>query len=822
MAAAPPPDLRLHPVAAGTGEVDLNWTLPSGVQTGAVVILRDGHQLASVDSATTMYADLSVQSSTPYTYVVEARNAAGQPLVRSKPARVKTPEQPDQTDNTPPSQPHQFTVIATGSGNRLDWYASSDDTDVTAYRIYRDGTLIATVDGATLQYLDSAADPATAHLYEIAALDPLGHDSQRATGDVPPHGNGVTGAAVAQASEVAATPTATAAVAYASQLRRYPYLTDVVDKYATINWATNRSQTTGSARWGMVASDGSCTPTNSVTATKTSITVNSVGEYQWKAMLTLEPNRQYCYRVSLGSTDLLGGDPSPHFWTQIPAGSTEPFSFVVFGDWGYTDSEGTNPDLAALMQRVAASGARFALTVGDNAYSSGSQTNYGDLVETGPSISGVFGPSFWAVPGRSIPIFPATGNHGYASSNSPHPHLVNFPQDRATSLSNGRYARETYSGLDGTTTANYPSAWYAFDAGTARIYVLTAAWADSNVGTGNLYRDDSDYHWAASQAEYQWLENDLKTHPAQVKLAVLHFPLYSDNSSQSSDTYLNRAGSLEGLLGTYGATIAFSGHTHLYERNLPNADGLVTYVTGGGGAKVESVNNCSSFDAYAIGWSFSTNQGNSCHGPVPTSPQQVYHFLLVRVDGNQVTVTPTDETGRTFDIQTYTAGGDNGGGGAGGGGAATLTFTPAADTYAQQTTPDTNYGTASHLQSDESPARQESFLRFSVSGLTGPVASATLRLYVSNGSSNGPAVYATSNDWSETGLTWNNKPAATGAASVNLGKVTSGTWVELDVTPLVSGNGTFSFTLVPDGVDGTEFHSREAANKPQLVITTGG
>jgi hypothetical protein len=32
----------------------------------------------------------------------------------------------------------------------------------------------------------------------------------------------------------------------------------------------------------------------------------------------------------------------------------------------------------------------------------------------------------------------------------------------------------------------------------------------------------------------------------------------------------------------------------------------------------------------------------------------VYHFLLVTVNGNIVTVTPTDEMGRTFDTQTYT------------------------------------------------------------------------------------------------------------------------------------------------------------------------
>jgi hypothetical protein len=31
----------------------------------------------------------------------------------------------------------------------------------------------------------------------------------------------------------------------------------------------------------------------------------------------------------------------------------------------------------------------------------------------------------------------------------------------------------------------------------------------------------------------------------------------------------------------------------------------------------------------------------------------VFHFLLVTVRGSQVTVTPTDELGRTFDVRTY-------------------------------------------------------------------------------------------------------------------------------------------------------------------------
>src|SRR4029453_4397654 len=114
------------------------------------------------------------------------------------------------------------------------------------------------------------------------------------------------------------TVTATAEAAYAPELRRYPYLTDVVGSSATVNWATTTAQTTGAVKYGTVG--GSCPP-NTATPTRTSITVNGVSQYQWKASFTVTPNTQYCYRVYLGSSpqiDLLNTDASPQFFSQIP------------------------------------------------------------------------------------------------------------------------------------------------------------------------------------------------------------------------------------------------------------------------------------------------------------------------------------------------------------------------------------------------------------------------------------------------------------------------------------------------------------------------
>ncbi len=461
-------------------------------------------------------------------------------------------------------------------------------------------------------------------------------------------------AAVIMLLAVSATPSL-AASTYNSHLRRYPYLTDTVGSYATINWGTDQFLSTGGVRYGAVASEP-CTA-HYVPAVRNTITVNSVPEYQWSAMLNLAPDTKYCYRVYQGSSpateiDLLGADASPSFVTQVPAGSTEPYSFVVFGDWGYVDSTGANPYQASLMSLIAKSGARFAVTAGDNGYPTGTQTNYGDLVQTGSGISGVFGPSFWKLPGSSTPIFPASGNHGLSVSDTLQPLLLNFPETRAVALSGGRYVKETYCCIDGTTSAAYPSAWYAFDAGLARIYVLDAAWSEANIGTASSpYQVDHDYHWTTTSPEYLWLQSDLAAHPSALKFAVWHYPLYTDDNNIPSDTYLHGSSGLEGLLKQYGVNLAFTGHSHTYERNLADATGLPSYVNGGGGAVLTTLGTCTSLDAYGISFN---PKGKACgSASLPTSADQVYHFNSISVNGTHVTVSPMNSLGQTFDVQNY-------------------------------------------------------------------------------------------------------------------------------------------------------------------------
>jgi hypothetical protein len=437
----------------------------------------------------------------------------------------------------------------------------------------------------------------------------------------------------------------------ASALKRYPYLSDVTATSAVVNWGTDRSSISGTLTWGL---PGSSCNAHSAAATRIGITVNGAPEYQWAARATgLGASTSYCYRIYLGAsnqTNLLSTDMSPIMRT-LPKATPGAYTFAVLGDWGQSSSNG-NSHQSALLTQLKNSAPRFVVFAGDTAYPAGTQTNYGDLISTGNTVSGVFGPTFWAKVGARMPVYATIGNHAPNST-----FLANWPENSVAAASDGRWAMESYPSVNGSAARAYPSAWYAFNIGADRYYVLDATWDDSNLGSGTAYADDYAAHWKSTSAEYKWLAADLAAHPGGLKMAFFHYPLYSDQSTEQSDTHLQGSQSLEGLLAKHHVDIAFNGHAHVYERNLkPSASGLVSYVTGGGGATLQSMGGfgCSAFNAYGIGWKASTNDGSACGAaPTPQAISSVYHFLLVSVDGAAVTVRGVTETGARFDPRTY-------------------------------------------------------------------------------------------------------------------------------------------------------------------------
>src|SRR6266545_4788690 len=155
-----------------------------------------------------------------------------------------------------------------------------------------------------------------------------------------------------------------------------------------------------------------------------------------------------------------------------------------------------------------------------------------------------------------------------------------------------------------------------------------------------------------------------------------------------------------------------------------------------------------------------------------------------------------------------------------------LTFAPSADAQVQDNKPSNNYGTLNTIELRNSPQKFNSYLKFNVTGVTGMIQSAKLRLYVADASNVGGSIYAVSNNyrgsttsWTETGLNWNNAPTLPATALNTVGAVALGTWVDFDVTAAIQGNGTYSFGLSTTVKDNVAYNSKEATtNPPTLVI----
>jgi uncharacterized protein YjiK len=178
-----------------------------------------------------------------------------------------------------------------------------------------------------------------------------------------------------------------------------------------------------------------------------------------------------------------------------------------------------------------------------------------------------------------------------------------------------------------------------------------------------------------------------------------------------------------------------------------------------------------------------------------------------------VTITATDARGATGSASfTWTVSASG----------SAMTFSPAADTFVGSDRPDRNFGSRSTLTTDASPAKYV-LLKFTVSGIGGKTIQAVrLRLYCVNGSPAGGGLYPVlNNSWQESTVTWNNQPAAGSTAVASLGAVSANTWYEVDVTSLVTGDGTYSMRIATPSGNAATYNSKEATPgfASSLVVT---
>ena len=149
-------------------------------------------------------------------------------------------------------------------------------------------------------------------------------------------------------------------------------------------------------------------------------------------------------------------------------------------------------------------------------------------------------------------------------------------------------------------------------------------------------------------------------------------------------------------------------------------------------------------------------------------------------------------------------------------------FVATADSYTNQSKKTSNFGTVQTLLSEKlSTAQKQTYLKFTVPAISGTVTGTALRLNVTDPTVDAPKVFATaSNTWTESGLTWNNQPLASGAALADAAGVAVGT-LTYSLSALAAVAGTYSYVLIPDSSNKIGVSSKEAsaANRPALIVT---
>lgn len=141
-------------------------------------IYHDGQHMQTV-RAPTWAARLTLVPGVTWGMYVNARDAAGNVSQASETLELRVP--PCQVDRTAPTTPSGVTARASGTSVTVAWRASTDAVGVTGYEVLRDGVVVGSTSGSTLQLVDSGLQPRTTYAYQVRARDQAGNLSAAST-----------------------------------------------------------------------------------------------------------------------------------------------------------------------------------------------------------------------------------------------------------------------------------------------------------------------------------------------------------------------------------------------------------------------------------------------------------------------------------------------------------------------------------------------------------------------------------------------------------------------------------------------------------------
>ncbi len=150
----------------------LTWNAPynGGANITEYRIYRNGTLYVAVDGSQTSFYDGGLVDGVTYTYYVTAVNCMGESL----PSNVVSA-----TPMTVPSAPVNLTAVAGNEYVYLSWEAPYDGgSKITAYRIYRNGTLYTTVNADQLWFNDNDVVNGVTYSYYVTAVNSVGEGSR--------------------------------------------------------------------------------------------------------------------------------------------------------------------------------------------------------------------------------------------------------------------------------------------------------------------------------------------------------------------------------------------------------------------------------------------------------------------------------------------------------------------------------------------------------------------------------------------------------------------------------------------------------------------
>ncbi|WNV88105.1 PQQ-dependent sugar dehydrogenase [Umezawaea sp. Da 62-37] len=144
-------------------------------------VYHDGQLMKSV-GGTTLSTSLTVVAGVTWGLFVNARDAAGNVSQASTTVPITPPQ--CQADTQPPTAPSQLAGSASGTTVTLSWAASTDNTGVRAYDVYRGDVKVGTVTGTATaapatSFIDSGLAANTRYQYYVIARDGQANQSAR-------------------------------------------------------------------------------------------------------------------------------------------------------------------------------------------------------------------------------------------------------------------------------------------------------------------------------------------------------------------------------------------------------------------------------------------------------------------------------------------------------------------------------------------------------------------------------------------------------------------------------------------------------------------